>query len=84
MESVGDGEGGKIWENGIETCILSCMNLVTSPVSMHWMHWMLGAGALGQPRGMVWGGRMEEGSGWGDMYTCGVFISIFDKTNTIL
>ena len=25
---------------------------------------MLGADALGQPRGMVWGGRREEGSGW--------------------
>ena len=24
-----------------------------------------GAGALGRPRGMVWGGRREEGSGWG-------------------
>ena len=23
--------------------------------------WMLGAGALGRPRGMVWGGRREEG-----------------------
>ena len=28
-------------------------------------YWMLGAGALGRPRGMVWGGRREEGSGWG-------------------
>ena len=28
-------------------------------------YWMLGAGALGLPRGMVWGGRGEEGSGWG-------------------
>ena len=28
-------------------------------------YWMLGAGALGQPRGMVWGGRREEGSRWG-------------------
>ena len=27
--------------------------------------WMLGAGALGRPRGMVGGGRSEEGSGWG-------------------
>ena len=27
--------------------------------------WMLGAGALGRPRGMVWGGRREDGSGWG-------------------
>ena len=26
---------------------------------------MLGAGALGLPRGMVWGGRREQGSGWG-------------------
>ena len=26
---------------------------------------MLGAGALGRPRGMVWGGRREEVSGWG-------------------
>ena len=25
---------------------------------------MLGAGALGRPRGMVWGGRRVEGSGW--------------------
>ena len=28
-------------------------------------YWMLGAGALGRPRGIVWGGRREEGSGWG-------------------
>ena len=28
-------------------------------------YWMLGAGALGRPRGMVWGGRREDGSGWG-------------------
>ena len=24
LDSVGNGEGGMIWENGIETCILSC------------------------------------------------------------
>ena len=28
-------------------------------------YWMFGAGALGRPRGMVWGGRREEVSGWG-------------------
>jgi len=28
-------------------------------------YWMLGAGALGRPRGMVWKGRREDGSGWG-------------------
>ena len=25
QDSVGEGEGGKIWENGIETCKISCM-----------------------------------------------------------
>ena len=35
MDSVGEGEGGEIWENGIETCIISCMKRVTSPGSMH-------------------------------------------------
>ena len=37
MDSVGEGEGegGEIWENGIETCIISCMKRVSSPGSMH-------------------------------------------------
>ena len=29
------------------------------------MRQVLGAGALGCPRGMGWGGRWEGGSGWG-------------------
>ena len=29
------------------------------------MRQVLRAGALGRPRGMVWGGRQEGGSGWG-------------------
>ena len=89
---MGEGEGGKIWENGIETCIISYMKWITRIMhqtwtgdSFHIWHWnmyniiyemnhqsrfdawyrMLGAGALGWPRGMVWGGRREEGSGWG-------------------
>ena len=45
-------------------------------------YWMLGAGALGRPRGKVWGGRrVQDGE---HMYTRGGFISIFGKTNTIL
>ena len=51
-----------IWENGIETCII----YETSRRSrFDARYWMLGAGVLGRPRGMVWGGRREEGSGWG-------------------
>ena len=34
MDSVGEGEGGKIWENGIETCKISCMKRDASPGSM--------------------------------------------------
>ena len=77
MDSVGEGEGGKIWENGIETCKISCMKRDASPG-----YWMLGASALGRPRGMVWGGRrVQDGE---HMYTCDGFILIFGKTNTIM
>ena len=34
MDSVGEGEGGEIWENGIETCKISCKKRVASPGSM--------------------------------------------------
>ena len=34
LDSVGDG-GGKIWENGIETCILTYVKQIASPGSMH-------------------------------------------------
>ena len=32
---MGEGEGGMIWENGIETCIISYVKQITSPGSMH-------------------------------------------------
>ena len=35
LDSVGEGEGGMIWENGIETCIISHKKGVASPGSMH-------------------------------------------------
>ena len=31
----GEGEGGMIWENGIEICIMSYMKQIASPGSMH-------------------------------------------------
>ena len=34
MDSEGEGEGGMIWENGIETCIISYMKRIASPDSM--------------------------------------------------
>ena len=32
---MGKGEGGMIWENGIETCIISYKIQIASPGSMH-------------------------------------------------
>ena len=60
MDSEGEGEGGMIWENGIETCIISYMKPYAGPGSMH------DTGCLGpvhwdDPEG--WCG--EGHSGWG-------------------
>ena len=66
MGSVREGEGGKIWENGTQTCKISCMKRVASPGSMHdtgclgLVHWDDPEGWNGEG-----GGRTEEGSGWG-------------------
>ena len=35
LDSVGEEEGEMIWQNGIETCIISYMKRVSSPGSMH-------------------------------------------------
>ena len=32
---MGEGEGGMIWENGIETCKISCTKQIASPDLMH-------------------------------------------------
>ena len=81
-DSVGEGKGGMIWENGIETCIISYMKRIASPGSMH------DTGCLGlvhwdDPEGwyMEGGGRgIQDGE---HMYTCGRFMLMYGKTNTI-
>ena len=35
LDSVGEGEGGMIWENGIETCKISYVKRITSPGLRH-------------------------------------------------
>ena len=79
----GEGEGRTIWENGIETCIISYMERVASPGSMQdtgrlgLVHWDDPEGWYGEGGGR----RVQDGE---HRYTCGVFISIFGKNNTIL
>ena len=83
MDSVGEGLGGKIWENGIETCKISCMKPVASPRSKHdtgclgLVHWDDPEGWNGEGGGR----RVQDGE---HMYTCGAFILIFGKTNTVM
>ena len=83
MDSVGEGEGGMIWENGIEICIISYMKRVASPDSMH------DTGCLGlvhwdDPEGWYREGGWRKVQDGEHMYACGGFISIYGRTNTIL
>ena len=84
MDSVGEGEGGMIWENSIETCILPYVKEKTSPLSMH---------EIGHSKPVHW----DHPEGWdrvggargvqdeGHMYTHGWFMSMYGKkTATIL
>ena len=76
-------EGGMIWETGIETCIISYMKRVASPGSMHdtgcsgLVHWDDPDGWYGEGGGR----RVQDAE---HMYTCGRFMMIYGKTNTIL
>ena len=80
---MGEGKGGMIWENGIETYIISYMKQVASPGSMHdtgfleLVHWDDPEGLYGQGGGR----RVQDGE---YVYTCGRFMLMYGKTNTIL
>ena len=79
----GEGEGGLIWENDIETCIISYVKQIASPGSMHdtgcsgLVHWDDPEGWYGEG-GMVW---VQDGE---HACTCGRFMLMYGKTNTIL
>ena len=40
LDSVGEGEGGMIWENGIEICIISYVKRIISPGLMQDTGWL--------------------------------------------
>ena len=80
VDSMGEGEGGMIWERSFEICILSQVKQTPSPGSMHetgysgLVHW-------DDPEG--WDG---EGGGRGiqdgeHIYTHGWFVSMYGKTH---
>ena len=64
FDSVGEGKDGLIWENGIETCIISYKKRIASLGSIQ------GTGCLGlvhwdDPEGWYGEGGVRGYSGWG-------------------
>ena len=78
---MGEGKGGMIWENGIETSIISYIKRVASPGSMRdtrclgLVHWDDPEGWYGE------GGGNQDGE---HVYTCCRLMLMYDKSNTIL
>ena len=80
LDSVGEGKGGMIWENGIETCILSYVKQIASPGLMHetgcsgMVHWDDPEGWDGDG-----GGRgIQDGE---HVYTHGWLMSMYGKNH---
>ena len=72
-----------IWENGIETCTISCKKQITSLGSMQ------DTGCLGLVHGDDPERQYGEGGGrgvqdWEHIYTHGGFTLMYGKTNTVL
>ena len=83
LDSVGEGEGGMIWNKSIETCILSTVKQITSP---GWMH---ETSAQGWCTGKTQRDRIgrEAGGGIGMGNTCKSMADscqYMTKTTTIL
>ena len=76
-------EGGMIWENVIETRIISYVKRIASPCLMHdigcsgLVHWEYPEGWNGEGGGK----GVQEGE---HVYTRGRFMLMYGKTNTIL
>ena len=76
-------EGAMIWENGTKTCIISYKKQIASLGSMQ------DTGSLGLVHWDDPEGWYGEGSGrgvqdWEHVYTCGRFMLMYGKTNTVL
>ena len=80
--TLGECKGGMVWENGIETCILSYVKRIASPGQC------MIQGAQGWCTGMTqrdgMGGRWEGVQDGEHVYPCGGFMLMYGKTNTIL
>ena len=80
---MGEEEGGMIWENGIETCIILYKKRIPSPGLMQdtgclgLVHWDDSEASYGEGGGS----GVQDGE---HVYTHGRFMLMYGKTNTIL
>ena len=73
-----EGEGGMIWATGIETCITNCQSrLMQDRGCLGLVHWDDPERWYGEG-----GGRGVQD--WKHVYTCGRFMLMYGKTNTVL
>ena len=81
---MGEGEGGMIWENGTETCIISYMKRIASPGLTH------DTGCLGlvhwdDPEGWYGEGGGRWGSGWGTcVYLWWIHVDVWQNQYNIV
>ena len=80
LDSVGEDEGGMIWETSIETCILSYVKQITIPGSMHETGH---SGLVHRDDTEGWDGErcgreVQDGE---HMYTHGWFMSMYGKNH---
>ena len=81
---MGEGEGGMIWENGIETCKLSYVKQIASSGLMH------DTGCLGlvhwdDPEGWDGEGGGRGGSGWGTyVHPCRIQVNVWQNQYNIV
>ena len=80
LDSVGEGEGGMIWENSIEICLLQYVKQIASPGLMRetecsgLVHWNDPEGWDGEESGR----RVQDGE---HVYTHGWFMSVYGKNH---
>ena len=83
LDSVGEAEGGMIWENDIETCKLSYVKWIACPDLIHDTE-SSGLVHLDDSEGWDGGRGGREFQDWEHMCTHCRFKSMYGKTNTML
>ena len=81
---MGEGEGGMIWENGIEICIISYMKRIISPGPIQDTGY-LGLVHWDDPEGWYGEGRGRGVSGWGTcVHPCQSHIDVWQNQHHIV